>query len=173
MIILVGPVGSGGTELLAEFQSRGLSVCDAEQLLEEREGESASDLLIFQGATAYAEAERGASLAALDSGADVVLLGSGALGNSGDDDRGVEVRARVDEAVRQGATKVFLTAEAKVLMNRAGLDIPRSVAIGSPRSSYLTHLKAREPLYSVGATTINTASGEWPVLADEIMNLTY
>lgn len=172
MIILVGPVGSGAGDLAAELQGRGLTVADSDSFLEQREGMTGGDVAIFKGPEAYADAERVASLEALDSGADVVVLGSGALGKTTDDEKGAVVRDRIDAEVAEGAIKVFLTAEAKVLMNRAGLDLPRSVAIGSPRSTYLTQLKAREPIYEAGATKIDTTEGDWAALADTVMSLT-
>ncbi len=171
MIILVGPPGTGVRELVTIFESRGRTTVDSDRLAEEREGMPLSDLAISGGPTRYAEAERDAALAALDSGADIVVLGSGALGNAEGDDRGAAVRARIDQAIAAGATKVFLTAAPKQLLDRSGLNVPRSVAIGSPRSMYLTQLKARSPLYEADAAVVDTTDGDWEALADQIESL--
>lgn len=165
MIILVGPVGSGAHELANELSGRGLTVADANKHVEEKSGLSLSDISITRGAEVYNKAERESSLAALESGKDVVVLSSGALGNSLEDEKGTEVRAKISELVASGATKYFLTAEAKVLMERAGLNVPRSVAIGSPRSTFLTQLKAREAVYAAEAEKVDTSSGDWEALA--------
>ncbi|WP_182354729.1 shikimate kinase [Flaviflexus huanghaiensis] len=168
MIILVGPPGSGAHEIVAVLEQRGRTVVDSDRLVEEREGMLLASLAISGGPEKYAEAERAAAIAALDSGADIVVLGSGALGNAAGDERGAEVRERVDKALAEGAKKVYLTASAKKLLDRSGLNVPRSVAIGSPRSMYLTQLKARSSLYEGDALEIDTSEEDWEALADQI-----
>ncbi|MBM9434200.1 shikimate kinase [Flaviflexus equikiangi] len=169
MIILVGPPGNGVDEIVRVLDGRGLTITQSTDLVEEREGMSLADIAITRGPAHYAQAEQDAALAALSAPCDVVVLGSGALGNREGDDRGRAVRERVAELVAEGATKVFLTAGAKELMNRSGLNVPRSLAIGSPRSMYLTQLKDRTPLYEEHATTLDTSSGDWEALADRLV----
>jgi len=169
VIIIVGPPGNGADSLAQALEARGKTVITTDVLIEEQEGISLSELAIAHGPERYAQAESRASLTALASDADVVILGSGALGNAVGDDRGAAVREALDKAVAGGATKVFLTASPKALMNRAGLNVPRSVAIGSPRSMYLTQLRSRTPLYETGAVMIDTTEENWDELADQIL----
>lgn len=169
MIILVGPPGNGAQDIVSVLEARGKTVIDSDRLVEEREGMPLGDLAISRGPEKYAEAERAAALEALESDADIVVLSSGALGNAADDERGREVREKLDSRVEAGAKKVFLTASPKQLLNRSGLNVPRSVAIGSPRSLYLTQFKARSPLYEANAVTVDTSDEDWEALADEVL----
>lgn len=169
MIVIVGPPGSGVENLIDVFKARGKSIAISDAIIEQQQGIPLSEIAISHGPARYAEAEREASLTALSSDADIVILGSGALGNTEGDERGAAVRKRLDEVISTGAKKVFLTASPKMLMNRAGLNVPRSVAIGSPRSMYLTQMRDRRPMYESGAVTIDTTEEDWGRLADEIL----
>lgn len=169
MIVIVGPPGNGVENLIEIFEARGKTIAMSDAIIEEQQGIPLSELAITHGPARYAEAEQQASLAALGSDADIVILGSGALGNAEGDERGAAVRAKLDEVVSAGAKKVFLTASPKALMNRAGLNVPRSVAIGSPRSMYLTQMRGRIPMYESDAVTIDTSQEDLEALADEIL----
>ena len=167
MIILVGPPGCGGEEILAELAGRGLTAVASDELTEQQLGMEIGEAIITGRDIAAAQAS--AALAALASGSDAVLLGSGTLGESAGDEKGRSVRERVEQLLDSGATKVWLDAAAKVLMHRAGLDAPRSVAVGSPRASYLTMYQRRTPLYEHRARRIDTGSSDWPTIAETIL----
>ena len=104
---------------------------------------------------------------ALERGAAITVLDSGALGESAAEP--TAVAEMVAARVAAGETKVALTASSKVLMHRCGLDAPRSVAVGSPRSVFLTALRQREELYSADAITIDTGEVSVAQVADRVL----
>lgn len=167
MIVLVGPPGCGAEELLAELAGRGYRCLSSDDLTKERLGMAIGEAVIT--GQPIADAAAAAAREALGSTAQVVLLGSGALGDREGDERGLPVRERLEEALEAGALKVWLDASSKVLMNRAGLDAPRSVAIGSPRAAYLTMYQRRTPLYEHRAHRIDTSDSNWADLADQVL----
>ncbi len=168
-MIVVGPPGSGKTELARQLRSRGVAVADSGDSFVELTGSTPAEVAIYQGPAALRDASQRAGEVALDAAADVVVIESGALGESDADQ--TPVSQRIAERVAAGETKVFLDAPSKVLMNRSGLDAPRSVAIGSPRSSFLTMLKSRYPLYAKDAVVVDTDANSPDEVADIVTQL--
>lgn len=161
MIILVGPPGCGGDEICAHIG--GVST---DSYIAEQHG-MPLDELFDQGAD-VAQIQEESALAVLDT-EEIVLLGSGVLGNHEGDERGAAVRERVSELVAHGATKIWLDAEPKALLARSGLDVPRSVGLGAPRAMFLSQYKKRVPLYSADAVRIDTTDFDVADIGERIL----
>lgn len=149
MIIVVGPPGSWAREAATHLD---LEVIDTEKVIEERHGAPMSELILMRNVR---DEERQVALEALASDGDVVVLGSGVLGNRVGD--APELERALDEAIDAGAIKVFLDADPRVLMNRCGMDVLRPASLGAPRAMFLSMLKERLPLYEKSAVRIDTS----------------
>lgn len=163
MLIVVGPPGCWAREAGAVLAAR-MSVADSDQLLEDQLGGTMADLVLTGHPTR--DETRQASLDALDSGADIVILGSAALGNREGDM--AQVHARIDELRRSGAVKVFLDASPRVLMARCGMDVARPASLGAPRAMFLSQLKERTPAYARDAERIDTTDMTIEQIADAL-----
>lgn len=167
-MILFGPPGCGAEEIARELASRGLRIVNSDERSADIAGMTLADLAITRGQEARDNAVRAGALSALaelGDNADVVLLGSAALGNEPEDAAGSEVRARVDELRRSGVRTICLMAQPRVLARRAGLDAPRRVSLGAPRAMFLAMLTKRMPLYEEGNEVIDTDAGNWAEIA--------
>lgn len=165
MIILVGPPGCEAEEVGAALMARGLEVAHSDLIAEQRAGASLADLAITAGQRAVEEATEAGALAGLEARPDVLILGSGALGNEPGDGAGAAVRAKLEEARGRGDRVVCLMAKPRVLARRAGLDAPRRVALGAPRAMFLAMLTKRMPLYEEGNEVVYTDDGDFEAIA--------
>ncbi|MDO5723221.1 MAG: hypothetical protein Q4P33_02320 [Flaviflexus sp.] len=165
MIIVLGPPGCGAEEVGAELIASGHRVLHSDLLAEEHAGMSLPDLAITQGQKAVEKATEAGALAGFAARPDILILGSGALGNEPGDEAGKAVRAALAQARERGDRTVCLMAQPHVLSRRSGLDAPRRVALGAPRAMFLAMLTKRMPLYEEGNDIIATDDGDWPTIA--------
>ncbi|WP_103063375.1 shikimate kinase [Actinomyces qiguomingii] len=153
-VVLIGVPGAGCSSVgRALAQATGAMLVDVGQETARVLGTSADIALVAVGEERYRRAETATALAAIDralgEGA-VVALGSGCLGDS-------EIRSALKRAETDGARLVHLTAAARRLATRNGLDAPRSVALGNVHQAFIHMLRQREEACAdVSAVVVDT-----------------
>lgn len=84
MIVLVGFMGAGKSNALAELRSKGLRTADADRLIEAEAGLSVPEIFETSGEAAFREIEQRVVLSALkDESIDALALGGGAVTSAG------------------------------------------------------------------------------------------
>lgn len=146
-LVVVGPPGSGKTTIgRAVAQSLGEPFADVDEVVEQREGRSISDIFVDDGEPAFREMERAvcAELLAVDSG--VVALGGGSV---------LDPRTEADLA---GRAVVFLDVAIADAAKRVGFAQSRPLLLVNPRAAWTQLMNARRPVYERVATfTVDTA----------------
>jgi len=156
--ILIGPPGAGKTTvggLLAALL--GAEFLDTDSAIEEVAGKPVSDIFISDGEAAFRELERAAAARTIASHPGILALGGGAV---------------MDLGTRQllaGQPVVYLQTGFAAAVHRTGLDAPRPLLIGNPRTRLRELLEERLPVYEALAwVTVTTDDRAPQEIADEV-----
>ena len=145
-VVLVGPMGAGKTtvgRLLAERW--GVSFRDTDDVVEEGEGRSVSDIFVDSGEEQFRALERAAVSRALSEHPGVLALGGGA------------VMAEQTRTALAGHRVVFLRVGLSDAAARVGLGASRPLLLGNVRGTMKALLDERTPVYeSVAVASVDT-----------------
>jgi shikimate kinase len=163
-VILIGPPGAGKSAVGPLLAARlGVEFRDTDAYVGATAGKPVGDIFIEHGEEAFRELERAAVARALDSRGTlrehggVLALGSGAVLDDG------------IQALLEGLTVVYLSAEFGTVARRMGLDRPRVVVPGNPRGRLRAMLDERDATYQrLAAVTVPTDDLDPDELTDEI-----
>lgn len=140
-VVLIGPPGAGCTSVgRALAQATGAPFADLAAAVAAALGTGPDLALVAAGERRYRRVEALAARALLEEAlrrGGVVALGSGCLTDT-------DVRALLRRLTAGGGRVVALTASARRLAGRNGLDAPRSVALGNVHHTFMQMLRARE-----------------------------
>jgi shikimate kinase len=158
LAILIGPPGAGKTSVGAELAARlGVAFLDTDTAVEAAAGKPVSDIFIDDGEEAFRELERAAVAAAVGGQAGVVGLGGGAVLDPG------------TQQLLTGRPVVYLAASFGELAKRVGMDRPRPLLIGNPRTQLKALLDKRLPIYAgLAWLTVDTDGREPDEIAGQI-----
>lgn len=156
--ILIGPPGAGKTtvgRLLAGLLEA--EFLDTDDVVEEAAGKPVSDIFISDGEAVFRGLEREAVARTVASHRGILALGGGAV---------------MDPGARQllgGQRVVYLEAGFAAAAHRTGLDAPRPLLIGNPRTRMRELLAERLPVYEgLAWVTVSTDDRAPQEIADEI-----
>ncbi len=156
-VVLVGPMGAGKTtvgRLLAERW--GVSFLDTDDVVEQVEGRTVSDIFVDSGEEHFRALERAAVAQALADHPGVLALGGGA------------VMSEETRAALAGQAVVFLRVGLTDATARVGLGASRPLLLGNVRGTMKALLDKRTPVYeSVSSGSVDT-DGRTP---DEVADL--
>ena len=146
-VILIGPMGSGKTtigSLLAE--KLGLSFRDTDQLIEEQEAKTVSQIFLDQGEDAFRAIEKRVLREELLTDGTVLSLGGGA-----------PISIDAQSALRAIASHIiFLDISLSTVAPRIGFNRDRPLLLNNPRGQWQTLMEARRPIYeAIADATIN------------------
>jgi shikimate kinase len=156
--ILIGPPGAGKTtvgRLLAGLLEA--EFLDTDDVVEEAAGKPVSDIFISDGEAVFRGLEREAVARTVASHRGILALGGGAV---------------MDPGARQllaGQRVVYLETGFAAAAHRTGLDAPRPLLIGNPRTRMRELLAERLPVYEgLAWVTVSTDDRAPQEIADEI-----
>ena len=156
--ILIGPPGAGKTtvgRLLAGLLEA--EFLDTDDVVEEAAGKPVSDIFISDGEAVFRGLEREAVAHTVASHRGILALGGGAV---------------MDPGTRQllaGQRVVYLETGFAAAAHRTGLDAPRPLLIGNPRTRMRELLAERLPVYKgLAWATVSTDDRAPQEVADEI-----
>lgn len=156
--ILIGPPGAGKTtvgRLLAGLLEA--EFLDTDDVVEEAAGKPVSDIFISDGEAVFRGLEREAVARTVASHRGILALGGGAV---------------MDPGARQllaGQRVVYLETGFAAATHRTGLDAPRPLLIGNPRTRMRELLAERLPVYEgLAWVTVSTDDRAPQEIADEI-----
>jgi shikimate kinase len=159
--VLIGPPGAGKTTvgwLVAALL--GAEFLDTDDVVEQMAGKPVSDIFIADGEAAFRELERAAVARSLASHPGVLALGGGAV---------------MDPATREllaGQRVVYLETGFAAAAHRTGLDAPRPLLIGNPRTRLRELLTERLPVYQgLAWVTVPTDDRDPQEIADEVAGI--
>ena len=145
-VVLVGPMGAGKTtvgRLLAERW--GVTFVDTDDVVEQAEGRTVSDIFVDSGEEHFRDLERAAVTRALAEHPGVLALGGGAVMSD-------ETRATL-----AGHAVVFLRVGLTDAAARVGLGTSRPLLLGNVRGTMKALLDERTPVYeSVSSGSVDT-----------------
>ena len=152
-VVLIGPPGAGCTSVgRALARATGAPFADLAAVVAAELGTAPELALVAAGERRYRRVEADAARALLEEArrrGGVVALGSGCLADDA-------VRALL-RPLTAGGRVVALTASARRLAGRNGLDAPRSVALGNVHRAFVQMLRAREALCrELASSTLDT-----------------
>jgi shikimate kinase len=120
-------------------------------------GKPVSDIFISDGEAAFRELERAAAARAISSHPGILALGGGAVMDPG------------TRELLAGQRVVYLQTSFATAVHRTGLDVPRPLLIGNPRTRMRELLEERLPVYEALAwVTVTTDDRAPQEIADEI-----
>ena len=158
LAILIGPPGAGKTpvgRLLGGLLET--EFLDTDDVVEAAAGKPVSDIFISDGEAGFRELERGAVADTVASHGGILALGGGAV---------------MDPGTRQllaGQRVVYLETGFAAAAHRTGLDAPRPLLIGNPRTRMRELLAERLPVYEgLAWVTVSTDDRAPQEIADEI-----
>jgi len=145
-VVLVGPMGAGKTTVGRLLADRwGLAFRDTDDVVEEAEGRTVSDIFVESGEEHFRALERAAVTRALEEHPGVLALGGGAV--MADDTR----------AALAGHPVVFLRVGLTDAAARVGLGASRPLLLGNVRGTMKALLDERTPVYeSVASLSVDT-----------------
>jgi shikimate kinase len=156
--ILIGPPGAGKTtvgRLLAGLLEA--EFLDTDDVVEEAAGKPVSDIFISDGEAVFRGLEREAVARTVASHRGILALGGGAV---------------MDPGAREllaGQRVVYLETGFAAAAHRTGLDAPRPLLIGNPRTRMRELLAERLPVYEgLAWVTVSTDDRAPQEIADEI-----
>jgi shikimate kinase len=156
--ILIGPPGAGKTtvgRLLAGLLEA--EFLDTDDVVEEAAGKPVSDIFISDGEAVFRGLEREAVARTVAGHRGILALGGGAV---------------MDPGARQllaGQRVVYLQTGFAAAAHRTGLDAPRPLLIGNPRTRMRELLAERLPVYEgLAWVTVSTDDRAPQEIADEI-----
>ena len=156
--ILIGPPGAGKTtvgRLLAGLLEA--EFLDTDDVVEEAAGKPVSDIFISDGEAVFRGLEREAVARTVASHRGILALGGGAVMDPG---------AR---RLLAGQRVVYLETGFAAAAHRTGLDAPRPLLIGNPRTRMRQLLAERLPVYEgLAWVTVATDDRAPQEIADEI-----
>lgn len=146
-VILIGPMGSGKTtigSLLAE--KLGISFRDTDQLIEEQEAKTVSQIFLDQGEDVFRAIEKRVLREELLTDGTVLSLGGGA-----------PISVDAQSALRAIASHIiFLDISLSTVAPRIGFNRDRPLLLNNPRGQWQTLMEARRPIYeAIADATIN------------------
>lgn len=152
-VVLIGPPGAGCTSVgRALARATGAPFADLTAVVAAELGSAPELALVAAGERRYRRVEADAARALLEEArrrGGVVALGSGCLADDA-------VRALL-RPLAAGGRVVALTASARRLAGRNGLDAPRSVALGNVHRAFVQMLRDREALCrELASSTLDT-----------------
>ena len=152
-VVLIGPPGAGCTSVgRALARATGAPFADLAAVVAAELGSAPELALVAAGERRYRRVEADAARALLEEARQrggVVALGSGCLADDA-------VRALL-RPLAAGGRVVALTASARRLAGRNGLDAPRSVALGNVHRAFVQMLRDREALCrELASSTLDT-----------------
>ena len=141
VLVLIGAPGSGKSAVGAVVaENLDLGFRDTDKDTEAAAEMSIPDIFIAEGEEGFRSRERSAVVAALADHQGVLAIGGGAV---------LDADTRADLA---GLPVVWLQVGATEAAKRAGISGPRPLLLGNVRTTWLSQLKQREPLYRELAT---------------------
>ena len=156
-VVLVGPMGAGKTtvgRLLAERW--GVPFRDTDDVVEQAEGRTVSDIFVDSGEEHFRALERAAVTRALGEHPGVLALGGGA------------VMSEETRATLAGHAVVFLRVGLTDAASRVGLGTARPLLLGNVRGTMKALLDERTPVYEAVSTGSVDTDGHTP---DEVADL--
>jgi shikimate kinase len=156
--IMIGPPGAGKTTVGALVAGLlGLDFVDTDTVIEQAAGKPVSDIFVQDGEDAFRALERRAAAHLIGSHPGVLALGGGAI---------------LDPGTREllaGRRVVYLETGFVSAVHRTGLDAPRPLLFGNPRTRMKTLLEERLPVYAgLAWLTVPTDDREPGDIAGEI-----
>jgi shikimate kinase len=156
--ILIGPPGAGKTtvgRLLAGLLEA--EFLDTDDVVEEAAGKPVSDIFISDGEAVFRGLEREAVARTVASHRGILALGGGAVMDPG------------AGQLLAGQRVVYLETGFAAAAHRTGLDAPRPLLIGNPRTRMRELLAERLPVYEgLAWVTVSTDDRAPQEIADEI-----
>ena len=141
VLVLIGAPGSGKSAVGAVVaENLDLGFRDTDKDTEAAAEMSIPDIFIAEGEEGFRSRERSAVVAALADHQGVLAIGGGAV---------LDADTRADLAE---LPVVWLQVGATEAAKRAGISGPRPLLLGNVRTTWLSQLKQREPLYRELAT---------------------
>ncbi|MEO7130336.1 MAG: shikimate kinase [Dermatophilaceae bacterium] len=159
--VLVGPPGAGKSTVAALLSERlGVPCHDTDAAIEAAQGRSISDIFIDDDEATFRALERAEVARALASERGIVALGGGAVMDPG------------TRSALEGQVVVFLDVAIADASRRVGFDKSRPLMAVNPRSSWVSLMKVRRPIYEqVSTVRVDTAGRPAAEVADEIADL--
>ena len=158
LAILIGPPGAGKTtvgRLLGGLLET--EFLDTDDVVEAAAGKPVSDIFVSDGEAVFRELERGAVADTVASHRGILALGGGAVMDSG------------TRQLLAGQRVVYLETGFAAAAHRTGLDAPRPLLIGNPRTRMRELLAERLPVYEgLAWVTVSTDDRAPQEIADEI-----
>jgi shikimate kinase len=156
--VLIGPPGAGKSTVGPLLAARlGAEFAETDAIVEKMAGKPVSDIFISDGEPAFRGLERTAVAQALTGQSGVVALGGGAVMDPG------------TQALLAGHCVVYLQTGFAAAVRRVGLDSPRPLLLGNPRSQMRELLAQRLPVYeSLAQVTVITDDRDPQEIAGEI-----
>ena len=159
--VLIGPPGAGKTTVgLLAAALLGAAFLDTDDVVEQAAGKPVSDIFITDGEPAFRQLERTAVASSLAGHGGVLALGGGAVMDPATQD------------LLAGQRVVYLATGFAAAAHRTGLDAPRPLLIGNPRTRLRELLAERLPVYEALAwATVTTDDRDPQEIADEVAEI--
>lgn len=158
--VLIGPPGSGKSSVGKALAKRTGGQCiDTDQLVEKRTGKTISEIFLEDGETRFRELESLAVADAMESNAEIVALGGGAI-----------LDYKSHPAIQSANQVVFLDVSISNASPRIGFNRDRPLLLMNPRQQWLELMSKRRPIYERLATMVVSTDRKKPdQVASEIL----